>query len=242
MKKQIFLSIVAVLPLLAQVPPAGNSFQQAGWLTMPNSLSPLDGQSGPVIGKPVSASEVRRTEQTLSDGSHVNNSETEHFYRDAMGRMRTETSSGAVIFDPVAGFTYDLTTGRKTFTKSRNKQNAVTTIAAAAHRSSTSSQSVESKQSTDKGNFTEDLAPQFLHGVYAKGSRITVIIPAGTFGNDRDLKVVNERWFSDDLKLLLRSSNSDPRFGVTTYELTDISQAPPDPALFQVPTDYTEGH
>jgi hypothetical protein len=28
---------------------------------------------------------------------------------------------------------------------------------------------------------------------------------------------------------------------VTTYELTGISQAPPDPALFQVPAGYTEG-
>jgi hypothetical protein len=41
----------------------------------------------------------------------------------------------------VAGFTYDLTTSRKTYTKSAVRPNAVVTIAAAAHRSSTSSHS-----------------------------------------------------------------------------------------------------
>ena len=85
---------------------------------------------------------------------------------------------------------------------------------------------------------TEELPPQIVNGVWAKGSRITITIPAGTFGNDRDVKVVNERWYSDDLKVLLKSSNSDPRYGVTTYELTQIVQAPPSPALFQVPADY----
>ncbi len=88
-------------------------FNRRGWLRFPDPhanihSTAIDGQSGPVLGKPLSASEVRHTEQILSDGSHTNNSETEHFYRDSMGRMRTETSTGAVIFDPVAGFTYDL--------------------------------------------------------------------------------------------------------------------------------------
>jgi hypothetical protein len=248
MMKQLLISIAAALPLLAQVPPAGNAFQQNEWLRVPDPRSAtvystaMDGQSGPVLGKPLSASEVRHTEQVLSDGSHVSNSETEHFYRDSLGRMRTETATGAVIFDPIAGFVYDVTTSRKTYSKSRVGPNAVVTIAAAAHRSSSSSHSGKGPSKPETGIVTEDLPPQFLSGVYVKGARVTVTIPAATFGNDRDLKVVNERWYSDDLKLLLKSSNSDPRFGVTTYELTDIVQASPDPALFQVPADYTEGH
>jgi hypothetical protein len=210
MTKSLLISIAAALPLLAQVPPAGNAFQQEGWLRFPDPnrttsvRNAIDGQSGPVLGRPLSASEVRHTEQILSDGSRTSNSETEHFYRDSMGRMRTETSTGAVLYDPVAGFIYDLNSDRKTYTKI-------------------------------------PLGPQFLNGVYAKGARVTTTIPAGTIGNDHDLKVVNERWYSDDLKLLLKSSNSDPRFGTTTYELTDISQAAPDPTLFQIPADYTQG-
>jgi hypothetical protein len=244
MTKQLLISIAAALPLLAQIPPAGNAFQN-GWLSFPVPTADavyLEGQSGPVLGRPLSATEVRRTEQQLSDGSHINHSETEHFYRDSVGRMRTETATGAVIFDPVAGFTYDLTTSRKTYTKSAVRPNAVVTIAAAAHRSSTSSHSGQATPKPGAGPIAEDLPPQFLNGVYVKGARVTTTIPFGAIGNDRDLKVVNERWYSDDLKLLLKSSNSDPRFGVTTYELTDISQTPPDPALFQIPAGYTEGH
>lgn len=235
MTKQLIISFAAALPLFAQVPPAGNAFQQSGWLRFPDLnattaySTTMEGQSGPVLGKPLSASEVRRTEQVLSDGSNIANSETEHFYRDAMGRMRTETSTGAVIFDPAAGFTYDLTYRNKTYTKSPAGPNSLVTIAAAAHYSSTSSHSGQGSQKPAKGTITEDLTPQFLNGVYAKGARVTMTIPAGTIGNDRDLKVVNERWYSDDLKLLLKSSNSDPRFGVTTYELTDIIQAPTRP-------------
>ena len=89
---------------------------------------------------------------------------------------------------------------------------------------------------------TEDLPPTYVNGVFAKGSRVTVTIPAGAIGNDRDLRTVNERWYSDDLKLLLKSSNSDPRFGTTTYELRNITQTEPDASLFQVPSDYTLGH
>ena len=85
----------------------------------------------------------------------------------------------------------------------------------------------------------EDLQPQVVNGIRAKGSRVTMTIPKGAFGNDRDVKVINERWYSDDLQVLLKSSNSDPRFGVTTYELTNIMRAAPDPSLFRVPTDYS---
>ncbi|SPF56561.1 hypothetical protein SBA4_880044 [Candidatus Sulfopaludibacter sp. SbA4] len=38
--------------------------------------------------------------------------------------------------------------------------------------------------------------------------------------------------------MMVKTVNSDPRFGVTTYELTDIVQANPDAAMFQVPPGY----
>jgi hypothetical protein len=236
MTKMVLVSIAAAIPLLAQTPSVGNSFQQNGWLHVPDAnvrvTTSIDGQSGPIAGKPLSANEVRRTEQVLSDGSRINNSETEHFYRDSAGRMRTETSTGA--------FTYHLTDHDKTYTKVAIPANSVVTIAAAVNRDSTRTSSGQSRFKQDSGPVTEALTPQFVDGVMAKGARITITIPAGKIGNDRDLHVVSERWYSDDLKVLLKSSNSDPRFGVTTYELTDISQTPPDPVLFQVPSDYTE--
>jgi len=246
MTKSLFLAaaVVFAAAVFAQTP-QGNAFQQEGWMksgVITFGGGKIEGQTGPVLGKPISANEVRTTVQTLSDGSHINRSETDHFYRDGQGRMRTETSTGAIIYDPVAGFTYDLTLRNKTYTKSPIPKNAVTTIAAAAHYSSVSSHSGQLRKTTKGGPepVTEDLPTQMIDGVSARGTRITITIPSGTVGNDHDLSVVNERWVSDDLKLLVKSSNSDPRFGVTTYELTNILQAPPDPTLFQVPIDYTD--
>ena len=86
---------------------------------------------------------------------------------------------------------------------------------------------------------TEDLGFQSHNGVQAQGTRSTMTIPQGQIGNNRDIHVVNERWYSKDLQMVVKTTNSDPRFGVTTYELTDIVQAPPDVTLFQVPAGYT---
>jgi hypothetical protein len=51
-------------------------------------------------------------------------------------------------------------------------------------------------------------------------------------------KVVNEHWYPDILKVLVKSTNADPRYGVTTYDLTQVVPCPPNPALFQAPPDY----
>jgi hypothetical protein len=66
-----------------------------------------------------------------------------------------------------------------------------------------------------------------------------VTIPAGFIGNDRDIHVVNEAWTSEDLHMLIKSMNSDPRFGKSEYELTNIVRGAPSADLFRIPTGYT---
>ena len=63
-------------------------------------------------------------------------------------------------------------------------------------------------------------------------------IPAGQIGNELPINIVSERWFSPELKVLVMSRQSDPRFGETTYRLTNISRGEPAPDLFEVPADY----
>ena len=84
----------------------------------------------------------------------------------------------------------------------------------------------------------EDLGTQMVNGVMAQGSRTTLVIPAGQIGNDRAIRVVGEQWYSNDLQMMVKSSNSDPRFGETTYQLTNVNQVSPDPSLFLVPAEY----
>jgi hypothetical protein len=60
-----------------------------------------------------------------------------------------------------------------------------------------------------------------------------------SFGNDRPITTITETWTSPDLKTVVLSKSSDPRYGESTTKLTDIVMAEPDPALFQIPGDYS---
>jgi hypothetical protein len=70
--------------------------------------------------------------------------------------------------------------------------------------------------------------------------KVTRTIPAGAIGNQFAIVITSERWYSSTLDLLLEDTHSDPRFGTTTYQLSNIGQAPasslftPDPSLTQV--------
>ena len=85
----------------------------------------------------------------------------------------------------------------------------------------------------------ESLGTQFMEGLAVEGTRTTLTIPAGQIGNELPINIVSERWFSLDLKVLVTSRQSDPRFGETTYRLTNISRAEPSPQLFEIPVDFT---
>lgn len=90
----------------------------------------------------------------------------------------------------------------------------------------------------DENTKTESLGTKTIEGTQVTGTRSTTTIPAGTIGNDKDLIVTRETWYSPELKLVVQSSQNDPRFGQTTYSLTNIQRAEPDESLFQVPAGY----
>jgi hypothetical protein len=85
----------------------------------------------------------------------------------------------------------------------------------------------------------ESLGEKTIDGIAVTGTKTTNTIPAGTIGNDKDLVVTRETWYSPSLKLVIQSTQTDPRFGETTYSLTNIQRSEPDSTLFQVPAGYT---
>jgi hypothetical protein len=182
----------------------------------------------------------------------VDHSDTSLFYRDDRGRMRTESQGAIVIFDPVAGLSYLMRTSNKMYSQSAiGNPNGWTWVSAAGSEASVRPSAARQAPGDPavamaQRRFglpatqpvTETLAPRTVNGIMANGSRVTITIPKGALGNDRDMKVVNERWYSDELKVLVKSVNSDPRYGVTTYDLTQVVQGSPDPSLFHVPADF----
>ncbi len=91
----------------------------------------------------------------------------------------------------------------------------------------------------DKNVKKEELGKQTIEGVEAEGTRSTVTIPAGEIGNERPIEIISERWYSPELQTVVMTKHSDPRFGETTYRLTNISRSEPAKTLFEVPADYT---
>ena len=53
------------------------------------------------------------------------------------------------------------------------------------------------------------------------------------------LIAVFERWYSNDLQVVVKSTRTDPRFGTTTYTLNNVQRTEPAATLFTVPSDYT---
>jgi hypothetical protein len=249
---------VLTSPLLAQVSLTSVAVQQPAWVGSPDwsaitvHVNTPAGQSGPILHKAFSATELRHSQQVLSDGAHVDHSDTSQFYRDAQGRMRVEGSRVVVLFDPTIDATYTLHLKEKTYDQySAGGGKNSTTIAAFGNSNHIDTPGVTGPVETVKwGQIpygsepvthvdTEQLGVQTINGLACKGTRVTMTIPAHAVGNDRDIQVVNERWYSDDLMVLVKSVNDDPRFGTSTYELTDVKRNDPDPSLFKLPDGFT---
>jgi hypothetical protein len=186
-----------------------------------------------VIGRPFSATEVRRTTQMLVDGTRIDASEADKYYRDHEGRIRIERKDGSVMIqDPAQG-----------------APDQIGANGAVLHSLPARYDGGPPPTVTEHGGIAqlappadvheEDLGYQSINGLNARGSRTTTIIPAGQIGNDRPIEIVSEQWYSDDLQMNIKTVNSDPRQGETTWQLTDIHQGPQNATLFQHPHPHS---
>jgi len=85
----------------------------------------------------------------------------------------------------------------------------------------------------------EDLGSQVIEGFTVKGTRTTRITPAGQMGNEKPMTSTFDSWFSPDLQIFLLTKSENPDSGEYITKLVNIQLGEPDPALFQIPADYT---
>ena len=208
-----------------------------------------------VTGAPYSGVEVRESTQTLPNGNVITQQNQSNVYRDSSGRVRTEvtvtprqgpgqTATQAPrtivnIHDPVAGVSRELNPQTKTAREMTLPTNRGRGGNGAAPGRRGPNAAVRGAGAADPNVVTEALAMQTINGVQATGTRVTRTIPAGQIGNAQPITIVHETWMSADLKVPVMVKTSDPRFGTTTTQLTNITRSEPDPALFQTPSDYT---
>jgi hypothetical protein len=85
----------------------------------------------------------------------------------------------------------------------------------------------------------EDLGSRTLVDVETTGTRDTVTINPGVYGNDRAYSNIREFWYAPSLGINLLSEVSNPTVGKQIFTLTDVSIGEPDPALFELPEGFT---
>ena len=170
---------------------------------------------------------------------------------DSDGSTTTLTS----VFDPVAKTHIDYTSDTKvahelplppdlpsgTATTVQANGFAVGSSAAPTENMVYSVQSRAGSPPPDKepgSTTTESLGTKTIEGLQVTGTRNVNTIPAGAIGNDKDILVTRETWYSPELKLVIQSTQNDPRFGETIYSLVNIQRNEPDETLFQIPAGY----
>ncbi|MDZ4797194.1 MAG: hypothetical protein SGI92_03455 [Bryobacteraceae bacterium] len=94
-------------------------------------------------------------------------------------------------------------------------------------------------EGVDRNSRVEKLGKQNMEGVAVEGTRNVTTIPAGQMGNERPIEIVNERWYSPELQMVVMSKHVDPRQGVTTYRLSNVRREEPAESLFEMPAGYT---
>jgi hypothetical protein len=195
----------------------------------------------PVTGAPFSATETIVNTRKLADGNTITRQFQANIYRDSQGRVRRETTmqpvpgssdtvsmTRIVILDPVAGVRHVLDTQNKISYDMSIREGSA---ARAAPEAGT--------EPSGPNVSRTDLGAKTIDGLTATGTRITRTIPAGAEGNSQPIQIVREVWMSTDLHRPLMVKSTDPRFGTTVSQLSNIKRGEPDPSLFQVPAGYT---
>ena len=240
MKRSVPLTCFAVLtvccsPLFAQETavsghaPDGDSFDQIINITIP-----------PVQRAPFSSVVTAEWTKKLEDGSTVTRDNHRVVLRDSAGRIYQERRTlvpkdgqaeplltRIEISDPALKIKY--------FCRADNHVCAVRTYTGPP------ADAGEPAGSTGEGKMVltrQELGENNLNGVEVTGTLETRVFAAGVVGNDRPITVTKEFWYSAQLGLNMLVKRNDPRVGMQTFTVTEVSLVEPDPKYFQVPAGF----
>jgi hypothetical protein len=202
---------------------------------------------------PYSAESITETAQTLADGNHIREIRHGKFYRDSRGRTRTEQSVNwgnnhevimVDIHDPVAhlSISYQVNPNmpkQATVFKQKPPDPELVRKAAIAAQFAPKQQSNANDEGCRLTPGLESLGEKTIDGFVVTGTKFTHTINAGEVGNEKPIVMTEQHWHSEELGQDLITERYDPRTGQHTDKLVNIQVGEPDPALFQVPADYT---
>jgi hypothetical protein len=212
-----------------------------------------------VRGAPYSGDGLTTVKTTLYDGTRIERTVSAKFYRDSLGRVRREqtviglaaldptqdTTQVVTIVDPVASIVWTLNPTARTAYRVQYRAARLGAppppppppppgVPGHARPGAPAPPPPAPPKPVEESLGTRD-----IDGLTATGVKSTLTIPIGQIGNDRPIEVVEERWESPELRLLLYSRRRDPRTSDVEYRMSNIMRAEPSADLFTVPSDYT---
>ena len=230
-------AVLAVLPLclMAQSPddalhaPDGNSYQQI----INIFISPL--ANSPFTAT-VSASVVRE----LADGTTITLGNRRLVIRDSQGRIYQERRR---LVPPDGNETSPITRIEISDPTQHIKYfcNEMSHICALTHYNAPVSEPVVPVGPVGDGKHylsREDLGRNEIEGVETIGTRETLTTNAGVAGNDREVALTKEFWYSPKLALNLVVKRLDPVNGTQTFTVSNLRLAEPDARIFAVPAGF----
>jgi len=251
MKCHRIVNLSLVLLVGTQCAPKTAWAQERASLASDQAVEVLSIDSKLIKGKPFSADTTTDTVQTLPDGNRIVRHIVSKFYRDDLGRTRREQTFGNVdpthpgsnevkifIDDPVGNAAYVLDPGEKTALQLRRSRKFLD------EGEAESVPKVRKLPPLDEARAIaqEDLGSKTIAGIVCKGTRQTITIPAGQIGNAGPIAIVTETWYAPSIDTIVLSSTTDPRFGVTTYQLHNIQAGEQAISFFEVPANYQIEH
>lgn len=197
----------------------------------------------PVLGVPFVAEGVTEITQKLPNGGTTTDSRSSvAIARDSQGRVRREhvaVALGAVmarrtiplvtVTDPSTGEQLLIDAERRTALRIRIGTPERTGREATSLRTPPPPRGVDAR--------TESLGTRTFNGLRADGTRTTITIPARLEG-EAPTSLVSERWYSPELQVVVMTTRSDPRFGDTTFRLTNIIRTEPPQESFEIPAGF----
>lgn len=192
-----------------------------------------------VKGQPFSADIVIEDNRRLYDGSTVTKQVNGAVYRDTAGRTRREMPLENVGGFNVVGdnskpqklvFINDLSAHTQYFLDYGNK------VARKNEMVGNPGQKPDKDGPPDAKS--ESLGTKTIDGISVEGTRNTFEIPAGQLGNAKPIQVIDERWFSPELQVVVLSRHVDPVAGEHVFKLVNIKRSEPSADLFNVPEGF----
>jgi hypothetical protein len=209
---------------------------------------------------PFSALVVTQFDREVPSGNRIHRETRGKLFRDAQGRVRTETQTPAAsrgdssqrvaIQDPVLRQVIHLDAKTKTANvhhlgeaqpePSTNASGMATTktgsVILTSPQAGTAPALPFQRNEIVKPPTVEPLGTKTIEGLTVTGTRTTrVITPAG----GEPIVSVTEVWYSHDLQMVILSVSDDGESGHSVMRVTNIVRGSPSEQLFQVPPDYT---